>query len=79
MSCGTPVVATDCPSGPRELLAGGRHGRLVPVGDSTRMAAGILDALAGRVAPPPEASWRRYEQASVVDACLALLAEVGTR
>ncbi|HEY6933367.1 MAG TPA: glycosyltransferase [Marmoricola sp.] len=79
MSCGTPVVATDCPSGPRELLAGGRHGRLVPVGDSTTMAAGILDALAGRVAPPPVESWRRYEQASVVDACLALLAEVRTR
>lgn len=79
MSCGTPVVATDCPSGPRELLAGGRHGRLVPVGDSAALAAGLEDALAGRVAPPPPESWRRFEQAAVVASCVALLDEVAAR
>ena len=45
MACGTPVVATDCLAGPREILEGGRHGPLVPVGDEKAMARAILDVL----------------------------------
>jgi glycosyltransferase involved in cell wall biosynthesis len=41
LACGAPVVACDCPSGPRELLGDGRYGRLVPVGDAGAMAAAI--------------------------------------
>jgi glycosyltransferase involved in cell wall biosynthesis len=45
MACGTPVVSTDCPGGPAEILENGRWGRLVPVGDTDAMTAGILAAL----------------------------------
>ena len=43
--CGTPVVSTDCPHGPRELLANGELGRLVPVGDPRALADAVLEAL----------------------------------
>ena len=41
LACRTPVVSTDCPSGPREILDDGRYGRLVPVGDPQAMADAI--------------------------------------
>jgi glycosyltransferase involved in cell wall biosynthesis len=45
MLCGLPVLATDCPSGPREILAGGKFGRLVPPANPRALADAIEDAL----------------------------------
>lgn len=45
MACGCPVVATDCPSGPDEILEGGKHGPLVPMADPEALATAILEAL----------------------------------
>ena len=45
MACGTPVVATNCPHGPSEILMGGRCGVLTPSGDETAMAAAITHLL----------------------------------
>src|SRR5262249_61888338 len=45
LACGTAVVSTDCPYGPREILDDGRYGTRVPVGDAPAPAAPIATAL----------------------------------
>jgi glycosyltransferase involved in cell wall biosynthesis len=45
MGLGTPVVSTDCPSGPGEILDGGKYGQLVAVKDSQAMAQAIIHTL----------------------------------
>ncbi|MGB5409176.1 MAG: glycosyltransferase, partial [Thiogranum sp.] len=43
--CGCPVVSTSCPSGPAEILAEGKYGMLMPVGDGNRLADAICETL----------------------------------
>lgn len=46
-ACGTQIVATDCPSGPSEILDGGRYGQLVSVDDAEALAQALLRSLDG--------------------------------
>lgn len=45
LACGVPVVSTDCPSGPAEILEHGKYGALTPVGDPHALADAILKTL----------------------------------
>lgn len=45
MAVGTPVVATDCPHGPAEIIQHGESGLLVPPGDPRALAEAILRVL----------------------------------
>jgi glycosyltransferase involved in cell wall biosynthesis len=45
MMCGCTPVSTDCPTGPREVLRGGKYGYLVPMRDPVALATGIETAL----------------------------------
>lgn len=55
LACGCPVAATDCPGGVREILADGRFGALVPVGDPHALADALREILDH---PPDRAALR---------------------
>ena len=73
LAVGCPVVSTDCPSGPAEILAGGTYGRLVPVGDSPALAAALSATLD---APPPRDLLQRRAQAFSIDRVMDRYLEV---
>jgi len=45
MTCGVPVISTNCQSGPNEIIKNGENGILVPVGDEKALAEAILKVL----------------------------------
>ncbi|MGI9295361.1 MAG: glycosyltransferase [Pseudomonadales bacterium] len=45
LACGCPVISSDCPSGPAEILQNGACGKLVPISDAPAMAAAISATL----------------------------------
>lgn len=70
MACGLPVVSTDCPTGPREILEDGKWGQLVPVGDVEALANAIDQTLANPSLPDVKARASNFEEEQVVDAYL---------
>ncbi|SDA32283.1 glycosyltransferase [Sphingomonas sp. NFR15] len=67
LGAGASIVTTDCPDGPREIVAGGRFGALVPVGDVAAMAQAI-DAML-RAPAPRDRQIARARDFSVETAC----------
>ena len=51
LACGCPVVATDCRSGPREVLADGQFGQLAPVAEPSQIAKAVSEVLEQSPAP----------------------------
>ncbi len=76
LALGANVVATDCPSGPAEILQQGRHGVLVPIGDPEAMAEAMGRALDD---PKPRAfqqqAARAYSVSAGTDAYLAAMGQ----
>lgn len=67
LACGKPVISTDAPYGPREILVDGKYGRLVPMNDSVAMAQAIIDCADGKIPVAPDESWKRYTIESVME------------
>ncbi|WP_432053275.1 glycosyltransferase family 4 protein [Streptomyces xiamenensis] len=81
MRCGLPVVSTDCPNGPREIIEDGGDGLLVPVGDPRALAAGLERlmadaALRQRMGRQALGNAARFDPVPVVDRAEAMFEDL---
>lgn len=67
LACDVPVISTDCPYGPGEILERGRYGILVPINDPQKMAQAILRVAAGEGIVASSDSWKKYTLDAIVD------------
>jgi glycosyltransferase involved in cell wall biosynthesis len=73
LAVGTPVISTDCPSGPREILQDGRLGALVPVGDAAALSEAMVDVLSRPVIAVPPDALTPFTRDAAVDNYLHLI------
>lgn len=73
MACGVPVVSTDCPTGPAEILEDGRWGQLVPVDDAKALARAMDVALSAKRHPDVKARSSAFGADAAVDRYLKVL------
>lgn len=74
LSLGVPVVSTDCPSGPKEILRGDLKRSLVPLGDTQELAATIGRIYAEKSEPPAlMRSVERFDVSTVTKEYISLL------
>ena len=73
LAVGTPVVSTDCPSGPREILQDGRLGALVPVGDVAALAHAMRESLNRPPGAVPAEALTPFTRDAAVDHYLRLI------
>lgn len=66
LAAGCPVVSTDAPYGPPEILEGGRYGILVRRNDPKALAEGLMRVLAGQTIRPPREAWERFAIGRIV-------------
>ncbi len=67
LAAGIPVVSTDCPTGPAEILVGGKYGTLVPVGNAEALAEAMADCLRN----PPAAALLKSRAADFATSAIA--------
>lgn len=72
MACGTPVISTDCPSGPAEILENGKWGCLVPVGDVNALAQAIAVTLDEAVHPDVAKRARDFSADIAIDLYMSI-------
>lgn len=73
LAMGTPVVATDCPSGPREILDGGNYGHLVPMRDARALSDAMYEALTTPPAGPPPSWLEQFSESAATAKYLGAL------
>lgn len=73
MACDIPVISTDCPSGPAEILENGKWGHLVPVGDVNSLFSAMMEALDSTEHPDVSARASDFGVDQAVDGYLQLL------
>ena len=73
MACGVPVVSTNCPSGPDEILENGKWGRLVPTGNLSALETAIIQTLQDKKHPDVKFRAKFFSIKNATDAYIEVL------